>query len=78
MHQDDQSGLAKVDLELVETRTLMGFKSKFDTCAVVTVISEEDYNNVVKPELCESTKTLLGANQTVLKPSVKFCGRLSS
>jgi len=42
----------------------------------VTVISEEDYKNVGKQKLCESTKTLLGANQTVLKPSVKFGGRL--
>ena len=43
----------------------------------MAVISEEDYTNAGRPILYESTKTLLGANQTVLKPSSKFCDRLS-
>ena len=61
-----------VELEAVETRTLTEVKFKLDTGAVVAVISEEDYKNVGKPKICESTKTLLGANQTALKPSFKF------
>ena len=77
MAQSDQPWLAKVDLEAVETRTLTDIKFKLDTRADVTVISEEDYKTVGRPKLCESTTTLLGANQTVLKPSGKCCGRLS-
>ena len=77
LERGDQPWLAKVDLEAVETRTLTEIKFKLDTGADVIVISEEDYKNVGRPKLCESTKTLVGANQTVLTPSGKFCGRLS-
>ena len=77
MDQGDHPWLAKVHLEAVETGTLTEIKFKLDTGTGVTVISEEDYKNVGRPKLCESTKTLLGANQTVLKPSGKCCGRLS-
>ena len=58
MDQGDQPWLAKADLEAVETRTLAEIKFKLDTGAGVTVISEEDYKNVGRPKLCESTKTL--------------------
>ena len=77
MDQGDQPWLVKVDLNALETRTLTEIKFKLDTGADVTVISEEDYKNIGRPKLCESTKTLMGANQTVLKPSGKFFGRLS-
>ena len=64
MDKGDHPWLAKVDLEAVETRTLTEIKFKLETGADVTVISEGDYKNVGRPKRCESTKTLLGANQT--------------
>ena len=77
MDQSEQPLLAKVDFEAVETRTSTEVKFQLDTSADVTVISEKDCKNVERPKLCESTQTLFGASQTVLKPSGNFFGRLS-
>ncbi|KAK2153061.1 hypothetical protein LSH36_309g02044, partial [Paralvinella palmiformis] len=48
---------------------------KLDTGAVLTVISEEDYKNVGKPKLCESTKHIVGGQTKQLSnPQSNFVG----
>ena len=74
MDQGDQPWLAKVDLETVKTRPLTVVKFKLYTGVDVTVISEADYKSAHRPKLCESTKTLLGANHIVLEPSGRHVG----
>ena len=74
MDQGEKPWLAKIDLEAVETRTLTEIKFKLETGADMTVISREN-NNVGRPKLWESRKTLLGTNQRVSKTSGNFCGR---
>lgn len=73
----DQPWSSTISLEVMKTKQRVDVCFKLDTGADVTVISAADYRRAGSPSLEMTSKTLVGANDMVLKAQGKFVGKLS-